>query len=93
MFAKPNENKQLLRGKFRNTPKFLGGPCLVSYQILVPQPGIEPEPSVAEGQSLNDWTTREVLKHSFLKFMNVCKILANDFYDSTRTTFFNLLMW
>ena len=35
--------------------------------ILVPQPGIEPIPSAveAEAQSLNQWTTREVLKLSF----------------------------
>ena len=29
--------------------------------ILVPQPGIKPMPPALEAQSLNHWTTREVL--------------------------------
>ena len=32
----------------------------VACSILVPWPGIEPKPPVAEAQSLNHWTTREV---------------------------------
>ena len=32
--------------------------CL-AYEILVPQPGIEPRPSAVKVQSLNHWTTRE----------------------------------
>ena len=37
--------------------------------ILVPQPGIEPIPSAveAEAQSLNQWTTREVLHGKIFK--------------------------
>jgi len=38
----------------------------VPFGILVPLPGIEPTPSALEGQSLNHWTTREVLP-SFLR--------------------------
>ena len=30
--------------------------------ILVPRPGIEPVPPAVEAQSLNHWTTREILK-------------------------------
>ena len=36
---------------------------------LIPQPGIKPMPSAVEVQSLNHWTTREVLKgHRLLHF-------------------------
>ena len=34
--------------------------------ILVPQPGIESMPPAVEAQSLNHWTTREVLQMDFL---------------------------
>ena len=34
----------------------------VACEILVSLPGIEPMPPVVEAQSLNHWTTREVLK-------------------------------
>ena len=33
--------------------------------ILVPQQGIEPMPPAFEGQSVNQWTTREVLVITF----------------------------
>ena len=33
----------------------------VALMILAPQPGIEPMPPAVEVQSLNHWTTREVL--------------------------------
>ena len=44
----------------------------VALRILAPQPGIEPMPPAVEVQSLNHWTTREVLwwfllKISFIK--------------------------
>ena len=35
-------------------------PC--SMRILVPQPGIDPVPPALEAQSLNHWTTGEVLE-------------------------------
>ena len=31
-----------------------------AWEILVPQPGVEPAPPALEAQSLNHWTTREV---------------------------------
>ena len=37
-------------------------PCHLACEILVPQPGIEPMPSVVKGQSPNHWTTRELSK-------------------------------
>ena len=36
-------------------------PQAVALRILAPQPGIEPMPPAVEVQSLNHWTTREVL--------------------------------
>ena len=47
-------------------------PQAVALRILAPQPGIEPMPPAVEVQSLNHWTTREVLwwfllKISFIK--------------------------
>ena len=35
--------------------------------ILIPQPGIKPEPLAMEEQSLNHWTTRKILVPFFLK--------------------------
>ena len=32
--------------------------CHVACEILVPQPGIEPEPPALEVQNLNHWTAR-----------------------------------
>ena len=37
-------------------------PHRVAYEILVPQPGIEPSPPAAEAQSLNPWISRQVLE-------------------------------
>ena len=68
----------------------MGGACLVSYQILVPQPGIEPEPSVAEGQNINDWTTKEVLKHSFVKWG---PLMVSYYYFSLMLYRLPLPMW
>ena len=34
--------------------------CHAAYEILVPQPGIEPAPPEVEAWSLNHWTAREV---------------------------------
>ena len=45
----------------------------VPCRILVPQPGIEPAFSAVEAQSLNHWTTREVLVHFVGE--NECRIL------------------
>ena len=39
--------------------------CHMARGILVPWPGIEHHPSVLEAQSLNSWTTREVLLFSW----------------------------
>ena len=36
--------------------------CCVVRGILVPRPLIEPVPLALEAQSINQWTTREVLK-------------------------------
>ena len=36
--------------------------CRAACGILVPRPGIEPAPPALEAQSLNHWTTKEVLK-------------------------------
>ena len=38
----------------------------LGMRILVPQPGIESSPSDLEAQSLNHWTTREVLNLAIL---------------------------
>ena len=35
--------------------------CRVARGILVPRPGIEPTPPAMQVQSLNHWTSREVL--------------------------------
>ena len=40
---------------------FFFGPCHVSHEILVPQPGVEPVLPAMEAWNLNSWTTREVL--------------------------------
>ena len=42
--------------------------------ISIPQPGIEPTPRALEAQSLNHWTTREVLYRLFLRlsFRSLC---------------------
>ena len=37
----------------------------MAYRILVPQPGMEPTSPPVESQSLNYWTTREVLTFTF----------------------------
>ena len=46
----------------------------VAYGILVPQPEIEPVPSVVRAQSPNHWTTRESLLLDFLAdvYINDC---------------------
>ena len=41
------------------------GLCHVPYEILVPQPGIEPMLPAVEAKSSNQWTTRELHKHQF----------------------------
>ena len=35
-------------------------PCHAAFEILVPQPGVEPVSPAVEAQGLNHWTTREV---------------------------------
>ena len=39
---------------------FWWGACYIAYRILVPRPGIEPEPAVVGAWNLNHWTAREV---------------------------------
>ena len=34
-------------------------PCHIAFGILVPQPGIKPEPSAVKVQNPNHWTARE----------------------------------
>ena len=43
------------------SPLFLFLALPHACRILVPQPGIEPKPPAVEAQSLNHWTSREVL--------------------------------
>ena len=40
--------------------------CQAACGTFVPQPGIEPMPPAFERQSLNNWTTREVLNFFFI---------------------------
>ena len=40
----------------------------MAYEILVPQPGMEPVPPAVEARSLNHWTARDVLWHPFFFF-------------------------
>ena len=49
----------------RSTPHFFFGQRPAACGILVPRPGIEPMPHALEDQSLNHWTTREVLSPTF----------------------------
>ena len=37
-----------------------------AYRILVPRPGIKPTAPAVEAQSLNHWTTKEVIYYTFL---------------------------
>ena len=52
-----------LKDKSKNILKikklFFVWPGLMACEILVPQPGTEPGPSSAKGQSPNHWTARE----------------------------------
>ena len=48
-------------------------PCMV----LVPQPGIEHTPPALGAQSLNHWTTREVLSWTFWKASLVAQVVKN----------------
>ena len=40
----------------------------ITYEIVVPQSGIEPEPPAVEMQSLNHWTAREIPPAAFLRW-------------------------
>ena len=53
--------------------------CSVAFGILVPQPGIKSMlPAVA--QSLNHWTTRELLSHSFIHSLTHSNIHSSSKY-------------
>lgn len=39
---------------------FFFEPCFVAWEILVPQPGIEPLPRAVKTQSSNHWNSREL---------------------------------
>lgn len=39
---------------------FFFWPCFVAYELLVPQPGMEPRPPALGGQSLSQWATSEI---------------------------------
>ena len=54
--------------------------CTTACWILVPQPGMEPTPPVAQVWNLNHWTTREV--PAVLDYSPKCKI---NIHKSTRT--------
>ena len=47
---------------------FFFEPCFMAWEILVPQPGIEPMPRAVKTQSSNHWNSRE--------FPNYCICLA-----------------
>ena len=47
--------------------------CRTAYGILVPWPGIKPTPPAVEAQSLNHWTTREVLRNMLKS--DICGLL------------------
>ena len=51
---------------------------LKACEISVPWPGIQPEPPALEAQSLNHWTTREVI----LLFVFCSTYLSLNFYSS-----------
>ena len=61
-------------------------PCPVACGILVPLPRIEPMPPALEAQSLNHWTTREVLIHclyiSFFACLSICQYLMSSIFVS-----------
>ena len=54
------EMKSGLKGVSNTVNFFLSCPHYTVCGILVPQPGIEPKPSVVKAQNSNHWTTREL---------------------------------
>ena len=64
---------------------FILWPWHTTWEILVSQPGIEPQPPAWAVQSLNHWTTREVLK--FVYFYQEFACLSCNYFLLTSRLF------